>query len=170
MQALTRGPRPIEMHAHDPRRYVGDMMAWVHQSLASGGRAGGRAGRRATYGQPGVWECDEGVSLYKRRGVMVGRCCVGGGVAAGACCLCCLAEQKEEWLPLQQRWRGAKTQQPPGAPSLPQPRAEREFLVSLFGEDPASGSGAGGEGGEGGRRSSSLGEYAPTSGEPAMPI
>uniref|UniRef100_A0A061SD29 Conserved oligomeric Golgi complex subunit 6 n=1 Tax=Tetraselmis sp. GSL018 TaxID=582737 RepID=A0A061SD29_9CHLO len=38
--ALTRGgpggtPRPIEMHAHDPRRYVGDMLAWVHQSLAS---------------------------------------------------------------------------------------------------------------------------------------
>ena len=34
--ALTRGgpggmPRPIEMHAHDPRRYVGDMLAWVHQ-------------------------------------------------------------------------------------------------------------------------------------------
>lgn len=24
-------PRPIEMHAHDPRRYVGDMLAWVHQ-------------------------------------------------------------------------------------------------------------------------------------------
>lgn len=38
--ALTRGgpggfPRPIEMHAHDPLRYVGDMLAWVHQSLAS---------------------------------------------------------------------------------------------------------------------------------------
>ncbi|KAK9835291.1 hypothetical protein WJX84_005952, partial [Apatococcus fuscideae] len=38
--ALTRGgpggmPRPIEMHAHDPRRYLGDMLAWVHQSLAS---------------------------------------------------------------------------------------------------------------------------------------
>ena len=34
--ALTRGgpgglPRPIEMHAHDPRRYVADMLAWVHQ-------------------------------------------------------------------------------------------------------------------------------------------
>lgn len=27
-------PRPIEMHAHDPRRYLGDMLAWVHQSLA----------------------------------------------------------------------------------------------------------------------------------------
>lgn len=36
--ALTRGgpgglPRPIEMHAHDPRRYVADMLAWVHQAL-----------------------------------------------------------------------------------------------------------------------------------------
>lgn len=28
------------MHAHDPRRYVGDMLAWMHQSLASGGRMG----------------------------------------------------------------------------------------------------------------------------------
>ena len=40
ISALTRGgpggmPRPIEMHAHDPRRYLGDMLAWVHQSLAS---------------------------------------------------------------------------------------------------------------------------------------
>ena len=37
--ALTRGgpsglPRPIELHAHDPIRYVGDMLAWVHQSIA----------------------------------------------------------------------------------------------------------------------------------------
>ncbi|GBF95228.1 hypothetical protein Rsub_07943 [Raphidocelis subcapitata] len=37
--ALTRGgpggvPAPIEMHAHDPRRYVADMMAWAHQALA----------------------------------------------------------------------------------------------------------------------------------------
>lgn len=34
--ALTRGgpggmPRPMEMHAHDPKRYVNDMLAWVHQ-------------------------------------------------------------------------------------------------------------------------------------------
>lgn len=28
-------PRPIEMNAHDPRRYLGDMLAWVHQALAS---------------------------------------------------------------------------------------------------------------------------------------
>ena len=27
-------PRPIEIHAHDPLRYVGDMLAWVHQSIA----------------------------------------------------------------------------------------------------------------------------------------
>jgi len=38
--ALTRGgpggmPRPMEIHAHDPRRYVGDMLAWLHQALAS---------------------------------------------------------------------------------------------------------------------------------------
>ena len=28
-------PRPIEIHAHDPKRYINDMLAWVHQSLAS---------------------------------------------------------------------------------------------------------------------------------------
>ena len=37
--ALTRGgpggvPRPMESHAHDPRRYVGDMCAWLHQACA----------------------------------------------------------------------------------------------------------------------------------------
>ena len=37
--ALTRGgpagvPRPMEVHAHDPRRYVGDMCAWLHQACA----------------------------------------------------------------------------------------------------------------------------------------
>ena len=35
IRALTRGPRPIEMNAPDPWRYVGDMLAWVHTSLAS---------------------------------------------------------------------------------------------------------------------------------------
>ena len=40
MDALTRGgpgglPRPIELHAHDPLRYVGDMLAWVHQAIAA---------------------------------------------------------------------------------------------------------------------------------------
>jgi len=37
IDALTIGgpggtPRPIEMHAHDPTRYVGDMLAWLHQA------------------------------------------------------------------------------------------------------------------------------------------
>ena len=37
MDALTRGgpgglPRPIELHAHDPMRYVG---AWVNQAIAA---------------------------------------------------------------------------------------------------------------------------------------
>jgi len=27
--------KPIEMHAHDPIRYVGDMLAWIHQAVAS---------------------------------------------------------------------------------------------------------------------------------------
>lgn len=27
--------RPIEMQAHDPVRYVGDMLAWTHQAIAS---------------------------------------------------------------------------------------------------------------------------------------
>lgn len=39
-EALTRGGdrdavRPIELQAHDPLRYAGDMLAWVHQSAAS---------------------------------------------------------------------------------------------------------------------------------------
>lgn len=38
--ALTVGgpngiPRPIEMHAHDPVRYCGDMLAWIHQAIAT---------------------------------------------------------------------------------------------------------------------------------------
>ncbi|KAI3612712.1 conserved oligomeric golgi complex subunit 6 [Moniliophthora roreri] len=40
LTALTRGgpsglPRPIELHAHDPMRYIGDMLAWVHQAIAA---------------------------------------------------------------------------------------------------------------------------------------
>ncbi|XP_060902937.1 conserved oligomeric Golgi complex subunit 6 [Labrus mixtus] len=40
IDALARGgpggtPRPIEMHSHDPMRYVGDMLAWLHQATAS---------------------------------------------------------------------------------------------------------------------------------------
>ncbi|ORE01924.1 oligomeric complex COG6 [Rhizopus microsporus var. microsporus] len=39
LNALTRGgpggtPRPIELQAPDPLRYVGDMLAWVHQACA----------------------------------------------------------------------------------------------------------------------------------------
>ena len=37
MDALTKGAgsAPIEMHAHDPLRYVGDQLAWLHVALAS---------------------------------------------------------------------------------------------------------------------------------------
>lgn len=40
LEALTRGgpsgvPRPIELNAHDPIRYIGDMLAWIHQVMAS---------------------------------------------------------------------------------------------------------------------------------------
>ncbi|RZF43377.1 hypothetical protein LSTR_LSTR001638 [Laodelphax striatellus] len=38
LDALTKGgaggtPKPIEMHAHDAKRYVGDMLAWLHQAV-----------------------------------------------------------------------------------------------------------------------------------------
>lgn len=38
LDALTLGgpygtPKPIELHAHDPLRYVGDMLAWLHQAV-----------------------------------------------------------------------------------------------------------------------------------------
>ena len=38
LDALTVGgpygtPKPIELHAHDPLRYVGDMLAWLHQAV-----------------------------------------------------------------------------------------------------------------------------------------
>ena len=29
------GARPIELHAHDALRYIGDMLAWVHQAIAA---------------------------------------------------------------------------------------------------------------------------------------
>lgn len=40
LNALTRGgpggtPRPIELQAHDSLRYIGDMLAWIHQACAS---------------------------------------------------------------------------------------------------------------------------------------
>ena len=35
--ALTQGghggvPKPIDFHAHDPQRYTGDILAWIHQA------------------------------------------------------------------------------------------------------------------------------------------
>lgn len=39
IDALTLGegfggtPNPIEMHANDPKRYIGDMLAWLHQAV-----------------------------------------------------------------------------------------------------------------------------------------
>jgi len=33
ISALTRGGRPIEHRVTEPRRYVGDMLAWLHQAL-----------------------------------------------------------------------------------------------------------------------------------------
>jgi len=39
IDALTLGkvfggtPNPIELHANDPKRYVGDIFAWLHQTL-----------------------------------------------------------------------------------------------------------------------------------------
>lgn len=35
IDALTSGPKPIEEHASDPQRYVGDMFAWLHQAIPS---------------------------------------------------------------------------------------------------------------------------------------
>ena len=38
LNALTRGSgggRPIELISHDPTRYVGDMLGWLHQSIAT---------------------------------------------------------------------------------------------------------------------------------------
>ncbi|KAI0253558.1 oligomeric Golgi complex subunit 6 [Lactifluus subvellereus] len=33
----SAGSRPIELHAHDALRYIGDMLAWVHQAIAAEG-------------------------------------------------------------------------------------------------------------------------------------
>jgi conserved oligomeric Golgi complex subunit 6 len=40
IDALTKGgpngnPKPIELNSHDPLRYIGDMLAWIHQTTAS---------------------------------------------------------------------------------------------------------------------------------------
>ena len=28
-------PKPIEVLSHDPLRYIGDMLAWIHQAMAT---------------------------------------------------------------------------------------------------------------------------------------
>lgn len=33
IDALTLGGQPIEHRVTEPRRYVGDMLAWLHQAL-----------------------------------------------------------------------------------------------------------------------------------------
>lgn len=35
IDALTVGEnsRPIDMHIHDPKRYIGDLFAWLHQAI-----------------------------------------------------------------------------------------------------------------------------------------
>lgn len=36
IEALTiggNGVKPIEMHIHDPKRYIGDIFAWIHQAI-----------------------------------------------------------------------------------------------------------------------------------------
>lgn len=35
IDALTVGAKSIEMHANDPKRYIGDMFAWIHQAVPS---------------------------------------------------------------------------------------------------------------------------------------
>ena len=38
IDALTKGygnSKPIELNSHDPLRYIGDMLAWIHQATAS---------------------------------------------------------------------------------------------------------------------------------------
>ncbi|KAL4226096.1 Golgi transport complex subunit 6 [Mactra antiquata] len=60
IDALTRGgpggtPRPIELHSHDPLRYVGDMLAWLHQATAS----------EKEYLQTLLKRCEHFVRIYK---------------------------------------------------------------------------------------------------------
>jgi hypothetical protein len=38
IDALTKGQgttKPIELNSHDPLRYIGDMLAWIHQNTAT---------------------------------------------------------------------------------------------------------------------------------------
>lgn len=58
----TSGSRPIELHAHDPVRYVGDILAWIHQAVASEreflgqvfGEKEGEGGRRVGERRKGI--------------------------------------------------------------------------------------------------------------------
>jgi hypothetical protein len=55
LAALTRGPRPIEMAAPDPWRFVSDMLAWLHAALA-----GEREFFEALFGDNGGGGGDQG--------------------------------------------------------------------------------------------------------------
>ena len=35
VEALSHGPRPMEVHAADPWRYANDMLAWIHAAIAT---------------------------------------------------------------------------------------------------------------------------------------
>jgi hypothetical protein len=69
--------RPIEMHAHDPPRYVGDMLAWVHLALAEQ--------REALLGLFGAPEgAPQGSGSGSESGVGSGSASVAGGGSGGA--------------------------------------------------------------------------------------
>lgn len=82
--------KPIEFHAHDPLRYVGDMLAWTHSATVSEREAletlflaegneiskGIKAGREA---EPWTVEDDEAFDGWKALGNLVNR--IVGGVA-----------------------------------------------------------------------------------------
>eukprot|EP01062_Namystynia_karyoxenos_P026974 TRINITY_DN20807_c0_g1_i1.p1 TRINITY_DN20807_c0_g1~~TRINITY_DN20807_c0_g1_i1.p1 ORF type:complete len:693 (+),score=256.26 TRINITY_DN20807_c0_g1_i1:82-2079(+) len=66
--ALTRGSahaRALELHAHDAQRYVGDMLAWVHQAVAEESElvdaffSGGPSSRSGPEGGPASAQGDE---------------------------------------------------------------------------------------------------------------
>eukprot|EP00899_Mesostigma_viride_P003420 jgi/Mesvir1/13079/Mv06064-RA.2 len=81
--ALTRGgpggmPRPIEMHAHDPRRYVGDMLGWLHQALASE-----RELAVALFGNDDAWSSDDPLALAGKGRDAASRGAANGGKRQG---------------------------------------------------------------------------------------
>ncbi|KAI7838109.1 hypothetical protein COHA_008117 [Chlorella ohadii] len=101
IKALTRGPRPIEMHAHDPRRYVSDMLAWVHASLASE-----QEFLLSLFGD------DSQQAALERQGSAAG---AAGGAAAAAAQAAVAAGQAEVSAAA-----GAAGSPPDGAPTIPQ--------------------------------------------------